>query len=378
MSAPLRWLVLATHVPPGGSLSGIVRYTTELIRALGAREDVLLDAVTTTAAAPFVESLLGGGRVHTVPSAAAPLLSLWERYAPLPQAGHDVVQGVKHLVPRRSPASALRVLTVHDMVLLDRPEDFGGLKSRLLPAPYRASLRQADLLLCVSAATAGRLAAHDPAAAARTAVVPLATAPALLQAEPVEVPVLRGRRFALVVGDSSPRKNLGAVVDAWSAVRAQAPDAVLAVAGPPSWGRSEQGAAYDALRRDGSLVALGRIPDAELRWCYEHAAVVLCPSLAEGFGLPAAEALDLGAAVIVSDDPALQEVAAGRQLATVPAGDHGSWARELVGALCAQSAGGSPPPRVTAAARTWADVAEGSVRAVRSARPARRTASDRT
>jgi hypothetical protein len=37
---PLRWTVMATQVPAGGSLGGIVRYTTELITALAARSDV--------------------------------------------------------------------------------------------------------------------------------------------------------------------------------------------------------------------------------------------------------------------------------------------------------------------------------------------------
>lgn len=355
----LDWLVMATHVPPGGALGGVVRYTCELIAALGRRDDVRVSVLANRAAAADLEALAGAdGRMHTVPPAPTVALSVWERYAATP-GGSDVVQGVKHLVPRRS--RALRVLTVHDMVLLDRPQDFDGLKRRLLPGPYRASLVQADLLVSVSRATRSRLHSLVPAAAGSSVVVPLATSSSLLQAQPRPVAALAGRRFAMVVGDSSPRKNLGAVVDAWARVLVAHPDAVLAVAGPPSWGRSEQGASYDRLVATGALVPLGRIADDELRWCYENAAVVCCPSLAEGFGLPAAEALDLGAPVLVSDDAALQEVAAGRALQVVPAHDHDAWARALIDVLGRPRRLPTPPARV----RSWDDVADDTVEAAR-------------
>jgi len=357
----LSWLVLATHVPPGGALGGVVRYTTELVSALGRRDDVRVTALATRAAHDDLVRAVGPrGQVRTLPPAPTLALSVWERYAPV-RGRYDVVQGVKHLLPVRGPG--VRVLTVHDMVLLDRPEDFSSLKRRLLPGPYRASLRDADVLVSVSLATQARLHALVPGTPGHSAVVPLATSPTLLNATPRPVAALAGRRFVVVVGDSSPRKNLGTLVDAWTAVRAVRPDAVLAVAGPPSWGRSEQGAAYDRLVTDGALVPLGRVADDELRWCYESAAVVACPSLAEGFGLPAAEALDLGAGVLVSDDAALQEIAGGRALRVVPAKDRQAWVEALVSALSLPHRRLAPPTQV----RTWDDVAEDTVRAVRQA-----------
>jgi glycosyltransferase involved in cell wall biosynthesis len=364
---PLRWLLLATHVPAGGSLGGVVRYTTELLQALVRRDDVEVSVLAAAPAADTLREVVGDARrVHVVPQLPTPVLSMWERRGRMPVGDppFDVVHGVKHLLPHRS--RALRVLTVHDMVLLDRPADFPVLKRVLLPPAYRASLRDADVLVSVSEATRRRLAAYDPAAAGRTAVVPLATAPPLVAAAPVPVPALEGRRFALVVGDSSPRKNLSTVVDAWPEVLRSVPDAVLAIAGPPSWGRSVSGERHAALADAGALVALGRVDDARLRWCYEHATVVLCPSLAEGFGLPAAEALDLGAPLVVSDDPALQEVAAGRALAVVPAADRAGWARAIASALAA-----GRPEAVPHRRRTWDDVADETVRAVVRAQAAR-------
>jgi len=356
---PVSWLVLATHVPAGGALGGVVRYTTELVAALARREDVDLELLTTAAAAPALRDATGGAaRVRVLRAAPGPVLPLLERYARTARPHPQVVHGVKHLVPRSG--GALKVLTVHDMVLLDRPQDFGRAKRHLLPPPYRASIRQADLLLPVSVATERRLAAYEPGAAQRSTVVPLATTASLLQAPAAPVPSLAGRRFALVVGDSGRRKNLGTVVDAWPTVRRRVPDAVLAIAGPPDWGRAELGRAYAELVREGAIVPLGRIDDAQLRWAYEHSAVVLCPSLAEGFGLPVAEALDLGASVVISDDAALQEVAAGRARAVVPALDAAGWAAEIVTVLLSPHRAAVPDGHV----RTWDDVAADTTSAV--------------
>lgn len=354
---------MATQVPAGGSLGGVVRYTTELIRALAARDDVVVSALTTRAAAETIRDLIGdGARVDTVPGAPVPLLAIAERHAPLPvlRRHPDVVHGVKHLLPRRS--TALRVLTVHDMLLLDRRDDFGRAKRYLLPPSYRASIRDADLLLCVSAATRERLEVHVPGARHRAEVVHLATSSSLRDATPTPLLSLVNRRFALVVGDSSPRKNLRTVMAAWPAVRAQVPDAVLAIAGPPSWGSTEVGALYDRLVESGAVVPLGHVRDAELRWAYEHAGVVLCPSLAEGFGLPAAEALDFGAPVVISADAALQEVCAGAAAAVLPAQAPEQWADAIIDALRLPAARRTPDNR-----RTWADVAHDSVVAVRQA-----------
>jgi glycosyltransferase involved in cell wall biosynthesis len=362
-----RWLVLATAVPAGGALGGVVRYTTELCRALAARADIELSLLGDRAAAGELAGLAGGAaRVRTLPIALPGAVgALVEATHPWARTGgFDVVLGTKHIVPRTS--GALRMLTVHDMLLLDRTADFPAAKRLLLPGPYRRSIRAADVLLCVSAATRARLAAHDHGAAQRAAVVPLATATALRAAQPEPLPSLRGRRFALVVGDASARKNLATVVAAWPAVRAAVPDAVLALAGPPDWSRSGSSEAYRQLLATGAAVALGHVTDAQLRWCYEHAALVACPSIAEGFGLPVAEALDFGAPVLVSRDPALVEAARGRATAVLPATEPAAWSAALIAALAAPGAGRPTSPGAPEV-RSWDDVAEDTVRAARDA-----------
>ena len=365
----LRWLLMAAHVGPDGQGGGIVRYTTQLAAALERRDDVELHVLAGEAAAWF-RGWLPPERVHAAPRLPRAATALVERLGggPLGRGEMDVVQGTKHLLPlRRRTGGATSVLTVHDMILLDRPQDFDRAKRTLLRRPYLSSLTEADVLASVSRATADGLARWVPSAPPRTAVVPLATSPTLLTAVAEPVPQLLDRPFALVVGDPSPRKNLPLVVDAWHQVVEQVPGAVLVVVGPDSWGETVHGARFAELVDAGSLVRLTGLPDAPLRWCYENAAVVLCPSLAEGFGLPALEGLDLGAPVVTSQDPALVE-ATGDAAAHLPGDDPRPWVEQSVAALRLGRAAHDASRGERPAPRPWDAVAAETVAAVRSAR----------
>ena len=361
MTGRTRWLLMAGHVPPSTVGGGIVRYTVELARALRRRDDVDLHLlVSATAGEPLTDLVDGPGRVVRLPSLPGAAISAFERWRlrELVSDRFDVVQGTKHLVPRG--VAARTALTVHDMLLYDRPEDFGIGKRVMLRQPYGASLRQADSLLCVSAATRTRLLERFPHVAGRTSVVPLASSPHLLGARPSPPDAVAGRPFALVVGDPGPRKNLAMVFTAWSRVVQERPDAVLVHIGPEAWGRASYGPDHAQLRSSGHLVQLVGVDDGTLRWCYEQAAVVLAPSLAEGFGLPAVEALDLGTPLITSLDPALVEVT-GEQAEHLPADDVAAWADAVLRLLSADRRYRHAAER---RARTWDAVADETVRAV--------------
>lgn len=361
---PVRWQLLASHVPADGQGGGMVRYVVELASALSRREDVELLVLTAPAAVPFFSDLLSSPqRVHALPKAPTVGNALIERYFVRSAGGpFDVVQGAKHLVPRRSPA--MRVLTVHDMVLYDRPQDFGPVKRTLLRRPYLASIADADVIICVSEATRERLVSQLPLTRPRTTVVPNAVSTTLLGSVPCTIPALVGKAFAIVVGDASQRKNLPLLVDCWDRVCERVPEAVLAIAGPPDWAGSSHGESFARLTAEGKVVALGSIPDEALRWCYEQAAVALCPSLLEGFGLPAVEALAFQAPLITSTDAALTEVSGDRAL-HLP----GDRAEPWVDAISAALAGGRRPT-APFPVRTWDEVAEETVDAIRSARVA--------
>lgn len=342
----LSWLLMAAHVPADGRGGGMVRYVVEIARALVARPDVDLHVVADRGAAALWEGILGSpSKVHpmvSVPTAAQGFLERRAMGSVGLRQRFDVVHGAKHILPRRARGATL--LTVHDFLPLDRPSDFGVLKRTLLPGPYLSSIQEADALICVSEATQDRLASYVPLALDRSQVVPLA-GNAMAGIEPRAVPELVDQDFALVVGDSSARKNLTMLLKLWPEVVAQVPYARLAVVGPPSWKNR------DGVSGSQGVQHLGYLPESALAWCYRNARVVLCPSLLEGFGLPAREALELGAQVITSEDPALCEVGASAQ--HLYGASPSSWVEPIVGALRHTGVSRPGAPQV----RTWADVA---------------------
>lgn len=78
------------------------------------------------------------------------------------------------------------------------------------------------------------------------------------------------------------------------------------------------------------VTIIGRVSPDELAAWYRRAQILVSPSLYEGFGLPAAEAMASGTAVIASDGGALPELVADGETGTVvPAGNAGALAAAI-------------------------------------------------
>lgn len=123
------------------------------------------------------------------------------------------------------------------------------------------------------------------------------------------MPELRGE-FVLYPGGSDGRKNIEGLIDAFARMPGRVRARVqLVVVGdlPPSVANH-----YRHLARRGGiedrLVLTGFVADDRLAQLYRATALLVFPSLAEGFGIPVAEALASGAAVAVSDRPPLDSL----------------------------------------------------------------------
>jgi glycosyltransferase involved in cell wall biosynthesis len=114
--------------------------------------------------------------------------------------------------------------------------------------------------------------------------------------------------YLLAVGVYMPTKNIPRLCRAFRLARQTAPDVVpprLLLAGRRGWERGLP------TRRSTNISALGHVDDARLAALYAGADIFIFPSLFEGFGIPAQEALAAGTRVLCSDLPVFAEVTGG-------------------------------------------------------------------
>ncbi len=114
--------------------------------------------------------------------------------------------------------------------------------------------------------------------------------------------------FFFYSGSLSPRKNMQAVVKAFSQIKEQIPHNMY-FTGCDSWNDRDVYCAMDKHQLNGRIKVLGLLTDEELVAMYNLADGYLYPSLYEGFGLPILEAQACGCPLITSDIPSCREVA---------------------------------------------------------------------
>ena len=126
----------------------------------------------------------------------------------------------------------------------------------------------------------------------------------------------------LYVGSAERRKNVAGLLRAYARLRAWLPGAPdLVMAGRPPEPGSEVAAMIASPVFRPHVRHLGYVTDEERQRLYRAAAMLVMPSLDEGFGIPVLEAMTVGVPVVAADRGALPEVSAGAAQLVDPTDD---------------------------------------------------------
>jgi glycosyltransferase involved in cell wall biosynthesis len=197
----------------------------------------------------------------------------------------------------------VRAITLHDLDFLDHPERTRAEIRRDYPRLAPDHARRADLVVANSQYTAAQAIERLGVAADRI-VVCRPGAPALhRRAEPETLGPI------LFVGTIEPRKNLDVLFRAYGRVLHDRPDAPpLLLAGRTVEQSAAILASLSAPPLAGRVRHLGYVNAGEHRRLLAEASMLVLPSLEEGFGIPALEAMTAGVPVVASRRGALPEV----------------------------------------------------------------------
>lgn len=217
------------------------------------------------------------------------------------------------------------IVTLHDMIADHHPDlIFPSRKSKLFwKMKQNLAVRQADLILTVSDYSKHEIVEYFDVPESRVKVISEAARPVftvLPQSEEMARVLRRyrldaGATFLLYVGGISPHKNLKTLVSAYHQLLSEATFADLKLVLVGDYQNDSFYSDYpslklhvDQLGLQDKVVFTGYIEDQDLAYLYNSAAMLVFPSLEEGFGLPAIEAMACGTPVAASNRGSLPEI----------------------------------------------------------------------
>lgn len=203
-----------------------------------------------------------------------------------------------------------KIVYVHDVLFLSYPEYYSNIE-RLYFSPMAYLANRSDLIITISESEKQRLIEHG--VRTRIDVVYNGVSKKFKEkkffdenslksaAEKYKLPA----EFMLYVGRLNIRKNISNLLKALPYLKSSLP---LVIVGAKDWKMFNVDELIDKLNIKDRVIFTGSVSDDELVLIYSLAKIFCFPSFAEGFGLPAIEAMASGVPVVVSNTTSLPEV----------------------------------------------------------------------
>jgi glycosyltransferase involved in cell wall biosynthesis len=240
----------------------------------------------------------------------------WIRFGlPLYLASHkknDVFWSPAHYMPRYIGSKS--VVTIHDLAYEYFPDLFLPSDLYKLKNWSRSAVKQADHVLAVSEATKQDLVKLYGVSEDKVSVVHNGYDADVFNISQKPDPKilanynLKPNNYLLFLGTIQPRKNAIKLVQAFHLLKESGYKGKLVIAGAIGWLADDTLKVIKESREFKDIVMTGYVSDAARKALYSHADVYVLPSLYEGFGVPAIEAMGCGAPVVVAGNSSLPEV----------------------------------------------------------------------
>lgn len=203
------------------------------------------------------------------------------------------------------------IMNIHDFNAWIAPETMVLWKRLYLKFFTKNSLKNADMILCLSETTRSLLFRLYPQwkEQIQTEVV----YPGIITPPEARIPpstLLQGKRFFLAVGTLEPRKNFESLIDGYLLAKKEDPSLpYLVIAGKSGWKLSPtlEKLKNNAFREEG-IIYVSSPKQEELFWLYENTLCFFYPSIYEGFGLQILEAAYFHKPQILSGIPIFLEI----------------------------------------------------------------------
>ena len=302
-----RPLVLIDGDTIGRARTGDESYTINLLRELPAAATDLAFAATLRDPAAMPADV-----PETVRRLTLDVASPYRRIPlALPRLALEQDAALLHVQYFVAPRLAMPcVVTVHDLSFTRRPELFGLRDRLLLGGLVPGSVRRARRVIAVSEFTRGDLIDRYDLPPEHVVAIPNGVSERF---RPDAAAVIEARErlglerpFVLFVGALQPRKNAPVLLEAFARLRGH--DGLeLVLAGGDRGGRAAVQTRIEAYGLGERVRLLGHVAERDLPGLYGAAELLAFPSLYEGFGLPALEAMACGTPVCASSTTGLGE-----------------------------------------------------------------------
>jgi alpha-1,3-rhamnosyl/mannosyltransferase len=222
------------------------------------------------------------------------------------------------------------VNTVHDLSFVRYPETHPAIRIRFLEKYLPDALERCNCVITDSAFVRDEVLSVFGVPRDKIYPIHLGVSPAYHPRPREETRATLERfelshgQYVLAVGTLEPRKNLIQGLRSFHRLPEKLREAMpFVIVGMKGWLTAGIEAEIDSLASRGQVRSLGYLPNEDLLQIYAGATMLIYPSVYEGFGLPALEAMASGIPVITSNRSSLPEVVGEVGIMVDPGDEHG-------------------------------------------------------